>query len=369
MEDKSGVYSLAGFAYQILVFALFIPNMQEGDSIFFETIDDVETKLSQTDLDDKENVFTICRKHRSIQVKKTDITVGKAEKIVKNWMLTEIEKKNIDEYLLYTDRAGVDVNIFEKVSVPKIVDEIVMADEKATSINMRLKKYKDKDLKKACGSVIKKAKVKIIADFGVELKNAYARFFLCSAVYKFTYVERIKSLLNVLTVEILEKIIKGESYCLEFEHVEKIQNEIIQSITNTNFLPCYSDFRKTNDINLSDLAISSSREYKQLCACDLSEKSMKDNLSMGLYYESCKFGYYEAGKQKIVDDIEITAYENFCETKENLQWDKKDTPRNRLRETKNMPNEYAKTKQIRCGVCISLTKDNVKPNLKISWKD
>ncbi len=373
MDDKSGIYSLAGFAYQILVFGLLIPKMQEGDVISFETIDDVETKLTQEKLDEKDNVVEVIStsEHCAIQVKKTDITKGKAEKIIKNWMLTEIGDPTIDKYLLYTDRDNVELDIFDKVSAEDIVEQVVNAAERASSINMRLKnsKYSEADLIKICRSVIRKANVKKFVDFEDEIKKVYQRFFLSTAVSQYVYIGRIKEFLCEIATEILGNVITGNSYYLEFDHVVKLQHQVIISITDEHIEPSYSEFTKLNKINLADLAIANSREYKQLCECKLKESTILRNLIWGEYYANCKYGYYEVGKKTVVDDIEITAYENFCDTKDRLQSENQDTPRNRLDGTKNMPNEYARNDQIRYGVCIGLTKDNVDSNLQISWKD
>ena len=376
MDDKSGIYSLGGFAYQILVLGLFIPEMRNGDEISFETIDDVETSLRQEELDGFDNVVRVnslskISGHSSIQVKKTDINTTKAAKIIKNWMITEITYRDIDNYVLYTDRKNTSLDLFDSVSIPKIVDEILAAKEKPSSINMRLKSFEcsASELEEICKRVVKKSEIKIFDDFEEEIKKSYERFFFSSAVTTYVYVNRLRDFLSEIAAEILECVINAKAYTLNYEHVEKLQNRVITSITDECIEPSYANFRKLNKINLSDLAISNSREYKQLCECNLEDSAILRNLIYGEYYADCKFGYYEAGKQTLVDDIEVTAYENFCETKDQLQLLKEDTPRNRLDKTKEMSNENAKNKQIRYGACIGLTKDNVDPGLQISWKD
>jgi len=68
-------------------------------------------------------------------------------------------------------------------------------------------------------------------------------------------------------------------------------------------------------------------------------------------------------------DIETTAYENFEDIKEELQSTNTDTPQNRLKETTRASNSYAGSEQIRNGVCIYLTSNNVSDEVQISWKD
>ncbi|WP_248402953.1 hypothetical protein [Butyrivibrio fibrisolvens] len=376
MEDKSGIYSLGGFAFQILVLAIYIPFMRSGDFVSFETIDDVETNLKQEELDNKENLLNVSRigtnKRTSIQVKKTSINHTKAKKIVKNWMIAEIENNDIDKFCLITDRSDTDKKIFKKVLTSEIVDEILNENDKKTnSINNRIKayKYSENELEKICNKVKSKSEVKILSNIEAEVKKAYDSYLIASSVYEYTYIERIRQFLSNVAFNILECVIKGNPYTLRYEDAGKIQNNVITSINDEHFEPSFSQFQRVNKINLSDLAIANTREYKQLCECKLEEDSIMRHLIYGEYYANCRLRYYEAGKVGLVDDIEVTAHDNFCNAKDGLKYIKKDTPRNRLDKTKELPNGYAKNDQIKYGVCIGLTKDGVDPGLQISWKD
>ena len=131
----------------------------------------------------------------------------------------------------------------------------------------------------------------------------------------------------------------------------------------------YANFKRLHNVDLDDLVVSHSREYRQLCECNLGKKSIERNLYFDYYYKECKMGYFQLGKKSVVDDIEVTAYENFCITKESLQQTGRDTPYNRLEGTKDKPNSRATNEQIRYGVCIDLTKEETPDYKKISWKD
>ena len=50
-NDKGGIYSLAGFAYQIKVFILNILQLKNGDVFEYETIDDIALTISEKDFD------------------------------------------------------------------------------------------------------------------------------------------------------------------------------------------------------------------------------------------------------------------------------------------------------------------------------
>lgn len=53
--------------------------------------------------------------------------------------------------------------------------------------------------------------------------------------------------------------------------------EICNRITDQFFLPAYSDFKKVNNIDLDDLRVAKSREYKQLSACGISNNLIEHN--------------------------------------------------------------------------------------------
>lgn len=71
----------------------------------------------------------------------------------------------------------------------------------------------------------------------------------------------------------------------------------------------------------------------------------------------------------LVEDIENTAYDNFCDAKMELRNRVEDTPDNRLIETKSKSNSKAVDEQIRYGVCINLTSEDTDESIQISWKD
>lgn len=55
MDDKGGIYSLAGFAYQMKVFILQVLQLKEGHKLEYETIDDVALKMEAEKIDDHED--------------------------------------------------------------------------------------------------------------------------------------------------------------------------------------------------------------------------------------------------------------------------------------------------------------------------
>lgn len=102
---------------------------------------------------------------------------------------------------------------------------------------------------------------------------------------------------------------------------------------------------------------------------NLKDDDISRHLQWGEYYVNSKRGYYERGMESIVDDLENTAYDNFCDVKMELRCRLADTPYNRLIETKGKSNSKAADEKIRYGVCINLTSEDTDKRIQISWKD
>ncbi len=107
MCDNGGIYSLAGFAYQMKVFILQILQLQRGNVLEYETIDDVALKMTADNIDKHEDqlcsvLTTTSRK--AIQVKRTNVTNSVAKKVLKNWILADKSNNDIEQFVLVTDR-------------------------------------------------------------------------------------------------------------------------------------------------------------------------------------------------------------------------------------------------------------------------
>ena len=83
-------------------------------------------------------------------------------------------------------------------------------------------------------------------------------------------------------------------------------------------------------IDFKDLGVSSSREYKQLISCDLSDYLIEQHLMYCGYYQNLRMSYLETNRLDKVEDIEETTFENFQNVKFKLQRSGQDIPYNRL---------------------------------------
>lgn len=129
-------------------------------------------------------------------------------------------------------------------------------------------------------------------------------------------------------------------------------------------------YETIDDVSIQKLNESNFDEKcKQLQYCGLSEPSMKINLGYRQYYQQYRLMNLENGRVDAMNSIEMTSFENFIQTKDRVQAENIDTPRNRFEETKRCSNSYASTEQIRYGTLIYLTGESIDDDIKISWKD
>lgn len=373
MGDNGGIYSLAGFAYQIKVFVLNVLELKNGYTLEYETIDDVALKMAADKLDEHEDdlcsIFTATSR-RAIQVKKTQVTNSIAKKVVKNWILADKNNADIEQFVLVTDRE-VDMDVFVDLDVDEIFKEVNAATGNK-SIDAKVKKigYTETELKQKVRDIVSMSSIQKYENIDTEIENKFNDFFIRYGVSEATYYIRIKEFLQQITVEILDAVGNGQPYLLTYESMSKIKNRIVTNYTDEKWEPSFSQFRRLKKVNLEDLAVIKSREYRQLKTCEsLKEEDIYRHLQWGEYYVNSKRGYYERGMAFLVEDIENTAYDNFCDAKMELRNRVEDTPDNRLIETKSKSNSKAVDEQIRYGVCINLTSEDTVESIQISWKD
>lgn len=374
VNDKGGIYSLAGFAYQIKVFILYILQLKPGCILEYETIDDVALKkitANQIDEYDEQVCSVLVSDTKTaIQVKKTKVTETVAKRVIKNWILVDKKHKPIDEFVLITDKE-VDSDVLKKINASEIYDEVIATTEKK-SLDAKLKAigYTKNEFESKVADIVSKSTVQQSPNIDEKIEEDFSGYFIKLGVSEATYILRIKQLIEQITVEILESVMKGNAYELTYDEACGIQNRIITQITDEKWEPNYSQFKKLKKVDLNDLSITKSREYKQLKECkSLTNQDIARHLQYSEYYANSKRSYFERGMNNIVDDLENTAYENFCDAKTELINDSKDTPDYRLIETKKKSNSKAADEQIKYGVCINLTSEDTDVDIQISWKD
>jgi hypothetical protein len=92
-------------------------------------------------------------------------------------------------------------------------------------------------------------------------------------------------------------------------------------------------------------------------------------LTNQLYYNDYRYRSLSNLKADKIKNTELTAYENFISAVEKLKHQDDDNPYNRLELTTSQTNMHAPDEQIRKGVCIHLTEEDVENSKQISWSD
>lgn len=373
MDDNGGIYSLAGFAYQIKVFFLQVLELKNGYTLEYETIDDVVLKMTADKMDEYEDdlcSILTATSRKAIQVKKTQVAKSIAKRIVINWILADKNNADIEQFVLVTDRE-VATDVFVDLDVDEIFEEVNAATgNRSINAKVKLIGYTEAELKQKVREIVSKASIQKYENIDAEIENKYEDFLIRFGVSEATYYIRIKEFLQQITVEILDAVGNGQPYLLTYESMSQIRNRIVTKYTDEKWEPSFSQFSRLKKVNLEDLAVIKSREYQQLKTCEsLEEEDIYRHLQWGEYYANSKRGYYERGMACLVDDLENTAYDNFCDAKMELRNRSEDTPDHRLIETKLKSNSKAVDEQIRYGVCINLTSEDTDESIQISWKD
>lgn len=373
--DTSGINSLGGFAYQIKVFVLYMLSMDENMQTEFETLEDVTVnKLSPETIDKNEDKFksyiVSSNGIKVIQVKRTKIDVGTARQILMNWILLETSGKVVTDYVLFTSGAYGNSDILFDVSAEDLYSEVLNTTKlKATIAKVKNRYEKDKEgFVKIYNSIQQKYSFVSENDIDKHIDEKCKVLFKKAGVNIVTYYNRIVELLKHITIEIIENVNKKKPYCIRYEEMIAYAEDVCNRFTDEYMLPAYSEFKKINRIDFSDLQISKSREYRQLVACEMPQKMIETHLTYGSYYQNICYRYKEMNRVTKIRDIEETTFENFENTKFILQKEGNDTPFQRLTETKKLPNSYADSEQIKYGSGIYLTREEELEH-QISWED
>ncbi|MET7040554.1 hypothetical protein WBZ18_00500 [Clostridium botulinum] len=374
--DSSGINSLGGFAYQIKVFVSYLLSMKKGMQAGFETLDDLTVrKLTPETIDINEDKFRSLLQNdrgvKAIQVKRTTIDLSVAKKILLNWVLLENSCNEVSQYILFTDKKYNNNDIIFNISAEKLFKEIETTNKTARATIGKVKKeFKGKwdKFKSAYDSIYNKYKFISLENIDSVIDSRCEILFKKEGVQEITYYRRIKELLQHITFEIMEAVNNKKSYMIKFEDMIAYAEDVCSRFKDDNILPQYSEFKKTHKIDFNDLEVCRLREYKQLVACKLPINLIEQNLNFANYYRNSYYSYMELNNIGRIRDIEETTYENFENAKFFLQTNKKDTPYNRLTETKNMSNSYADSDHIKYGSSIYLTREEETEN-QISWED
>lgn len=376
--NNSGIYSLAGFIYQIKAFIYYLADLDENNQIGFEAYDDVS--LSKKDIAESQktdklslynSIFDTSSGITAIQVKHTSLSTEDYEKVLFNWIILQNEKKEVNKFVLLVDKQYYNSDKVFPDDLTSLYNKIISSKSRKGLI-FQVKQIINNSyntFEVICKKIQSAYSFQACEDIDEMIIKKYSVLLNRGGVAESTYKLRVVELMKHFQNDILEQIYNLNSYTCSYISFRHIIEEVCSNVKDDCYLPCYSVFKKSNklDINCSD--IISSRQYIQLKKCNLSDQMIKEYLIFESYYNSFKLRTLENLKLNTINDIEETTHYNFESVKAYLIANNNDQPINRLYNTIKSVNSYAPNDQTKSGSAIHLTKAETDESLLISWED
>ena len=374
--NDSGLSSLSGFSYQIKVFILRLTQLQQGQRVEFETLDDVAVRS----LSSKDSISDSCFKWKVdetssievFQVKQTNVSESVRRQVLYNWLLAYNQKPDISKFTLYVAQGySINEKAFTNDS-EKEYQTIIESDKAVTALVSRVKQiYKD-DLtkfKRDYQTICSKSTIERLGDIDELIAEQLITPFHATAadIGKTYFEKRIAELFTRICARIMDCAGQRSPYVCGHGEYMQLCEEICKDISPTQYTPDYEAFRQVFSQDDLTSEITNSREYRQLRYCKLSNSEILDHLSWEQYYQSIRQHYLADAKKDAISKTESIAHQNHKDVVYELQDENKDTPRLRLIKTKRCEISTLHDEFSRWGTYIFLTQNDL-PN-KISWKD
>lgn len=378
--NNSGIFSLAGFAYQIKVFIYYLTQLQDNYALGFETYDDVALQRTDADNTAQESklqtyngIFDSPSGVTALQVKRTTLSSDDYEKVLFNWIILNNSFANIERFVLLVDKSyGNTDNVFP-TDLNYLYNKIVNSNSKRNALITQVKDIINNNynlFSQLCQSIKDRYAFKGIDDIDNEIFESYKLIFNHGGVKDVIYKLRIRDLAEKIQYALLSDISQNRSYKCDYTTFKTMIEDVVARIKDDLYIPPdFSDFRRSSRVDIANTEISKSRQYLQLKKCAIPDSLIKEQLIFEEYYNAYKLRCLENLKSNNVENIEHTTHFNFEMTKSNLQANNNDTPNNRLVQTQEKANTYAHNDQIRNGSAIHLTKADTAADMLISWED
>ena len=372
----AGLSSLSGFAYQIKVFIMLLSQLEIGQQVEFETLDDVTVTAVPTN--DSQDDFCIKQKTGTntqptvFQVKQTNVTEVTGRKVLYNWLLALHKETTIEKFTLYVEQ-GYSVN--EKAftnGAEKEFQYIIESDRAETALVSRVKKIYEHDYNKFQNDyqyICNHKDVAYIKDINTSLSEVLAQIFHSSAntVGPFFYGCRIKELFTRICARIMDNAAQRKPYTCTRNEFEQICEDICSCISQARYEPDYSDFSRLHSLPNRNSEIVAYREYQQLKHCGLSESQIIEHIGWEQYYQNIRQHYLTDARKEKIEETEYIAYHQHQSVVLELKAKNEDIPLFRLLKTKACPISTLTNEISQWGTYIYLTKDEAEK--QISWKD
>lgn len=372
---NAGLSSLSGFAYQIKVFLLFLARTSEGQQVEFESLDDITI----TDVISNNRTEDKCLKRMkdssgnlvAIQVKQTNVTASVCRKVLYNWLLALKAEPALNNFVLCVeDGRSISETVFSNGAEYEF-NTIMSSNDSTTALVSRVKEiYREdfeqfqKDYEFVCNH---RKTEKLTVDSA--LAEILMREFHATAgtVGPVFFHYRINELFQRICAEIIECALQRKPYICTNNRFEQICEEICRHISKDGFEPDYNAFIQNVQPFIENEELRNCREYRQLECCKLPIPKILDHIRWEQYYANIRQYYLLDACGDKITTTETVAHENHCNVVLELKDEGKDTPLQRLLQTKKQPISTLTNEFSKWGAYVYLTKEDV--SNQISWKD
>lgn len=365
--DRSGIFSQAGFAFQMNVFLKQVTELTPGEVARYEYLDDVS---ASTGLDELGGRIGFCET-RLIQVKNTSVSKQDVVQIYTNWILAVCEQESISSFwLFYSDHKSLS-EFFNTITANQFIERLDKKAKKSSKSNAAALKasLNDDEIVNLFSHVKERARACGINENAI---NAEIRDNL-SSIFHLTsnsdlFDERVAELRRRVQLNVSESMLNTTPYEIDYDSFMWLCEQICAKISAKRYELDYSAWMAASDGDLLS-AKESSREYQQLCSCQNDTSFISQHLYFCEYYRSINYERLARCQASNVLSLENSTFNNFRDSCNLLKLDGKDDPMRRLITTKRCQNSYAYNDHEKWGSCIWLTRDETPEEKKISWKD
>lgn len=370
-----GVTSLSGFAYQIKAFLLYLSQITEEQQVEFESLDDITI----TDVASNDRTEDSCLKRIkdsagnivAIQVKQTNVTPAVCRKVLYNWLLALKVEPALNNFVLCVeDGRSISETVFFNGAKQEF-NIIMNSNDSAIALTSRVKKIYHEDFEqfqKDYNFICNHRKIKRLS-IDSELAEILTREFHATAgtVGPVFFRYRIEELFHRICAEIIDCALQRKPYICTNNRFEQICEEICKRISNDCFEPDYNAFVQNVQPFVENEELRNCREYRQLEHCKLPIPKILDHIRWEQYYANIRQYYLLDACGDKITTTETVAHENHCSVVMELKDENRDTPLQRLLQTKKQPISTLTNELSRWGAYVYLTKEGALN--QISWKD
>lgn len=378
MSNDSGITAQYGFYFQKLVFIWYmVSNVSKTNNFVYEGKEDIDI-----DENDEDNNLVSFKNESSedIQVKSGKVTQLIWAKVVENWMLLEDQHQKTlvaEKYFEYKINSDETINyILKNIKEGKEKKKSAISRQIYDDLNNKCG-YNEEQWKKQIKNTINNARiiVKSLDEVEEEIGNIYKSDY-CSDI--FTYEEAKNLRVDSFKKECMNRIEKfmGKKSPAVFKYNDfiNIESMVTDNISDHKYQVNVEELipRKIKKANQL-LSKEQLREVTQLKSVNSNPNFIVRELVREMFYKDFREVYIDSTKETEIKNLEYAAFSNYEDTRDELEFNAKNTPRNLFFKTTQ---RELMTSQLfpggpiyNHGCYVYMTGQKINKNIQISWKE